>query len=228
LALWVIGDLHLSFGEDKPMEVFGGWDNYTERLRKNWCNLVSQDDTVVIAGDVSWAMKLENTLEDFRFIHSLPGRKIILKGNHDYWWTTVKKMEAFLSENELSSISFLLNNSFTEGDIAICGTKGIPSDSSETEEKIINREAGRLKMSIESAKNHGGEKVAFVHYPPIYGEYVSERIVDVLLEYGVKRCYYGHLHGYAKHRAFNGEYRGIKFRLISCDSVNFSPVPVTD
>ena len=228
MSLFVIGDLHLSLGEDKPMDVFLGWNDYVQRLENNWRRLITDDDTVVIAGDISWAMKLEETLTDFRFIHSLPGKKLLLKGNHDYWWATKKKMDEFISVNHLDSLSILFNNAFRVGEYAVCGTRGWFLENEAPEDiKVLNREVGRLKMSLEQAKKLGGEPVVFLHYPPYYRGLECSEMMDVLLEYGVKKCYYGHIHGKKNFRlAFEGEYRGINFRLISGDKVEFVPVLV--
>ena len=228
MSLFVIGDLHLSLGEDKPMDVFSGWNDYVQRLENNWRRLITDDDTVVIAGDISWAMKLEETLTDFRFIHSLPGKKLLLKGNHDYWWATKKKMDEFISVNHLDSLSILFNNAFRVGEYAVCGTRGWFLENEAPEDiKVLNREVGRLKMSLEQAKKLGGEPVVFLHYPPYYRGLECSAMMDVLLAYGVKKCYYGHIHGKKNFRlAFEGEYRGINFRLISGDKVEFVPVLV--
>ena len=228
MSLFVLGDLHLSLGEDKPMDVFSGWNDYVQRLENNWRRLITDDDTVVIAGDISWAMKLEETLTDFRFIHSLPGKKLLLKGNHDYWWATKKKMDEFISVNHLDSLSILFNNAFRVGEYAVCGTRGWFLENEAPEDiKVLNREVGRLKMSLEQAKKLGGEPVVFLHYPPYYRGLECSEMMDVLLEYGVKKCYYGHIHGKKNFRlAFEGEYRGINFRLISGDKVEFVPVLV--
>ena len=228
MSLFVIGDLHLSLGEDKPMDVFSGWNDYVQRLENNWRRLITDDDTVVIAGDISWAMKLEETLTDFRFIHSLPGKKLLLKGNHDYWWATKKKMDEFISVNHLDSLSILFNNAFRVGEYAVCGPRGWFLENEAPEDiKVLNREVGRLKMSLEQAKKLGGEPVVFLHYPPYYRGLECSEMMDVLLEYGVKKCYYGHIHGKKNFRlAFEGEYRGINFRLISGDKVEFVPVLV--
>ncbi len=229
MSLYVLGDLHLSLGEDKPMDVFAGWNDYVGRLGENWRRLVTEDDTVVVAGDISWAMKLEETLTDFRFIDSLPGKKLFLKGNHDYWWTTKRKMDAFLQDNSLHTISILFNNAYRVGDCTVCGTRGwmLENDSPE-DVKVINREAGRLRMSLEEGKKLGGELIAFLHYPPYYRGIECSELMDVLLAYGVKRCYYGHIHGKKNFRlAHEGEYKGVDFRLISCDRVGFMPVLVS-
>ncbi len=228
MSLFAIADLHLSLGTDKPMDVFHGWDNYVDRLSDNWRKLISDDDTVVIAGDISWAMKLSETYKDFEFIDSLPGEKIFLKGNHDYWWDTVSKIDRTLSEHSFESIKVLFNNCFVVDEYAICGTRGWTLDSETDEDKkILVRECGRLRMSLESAKESGKEPVAFLHYPPIFGSQIQSDIIEILLEYNVKKCYYGHIHGQNLIKnAFNGEYKGIKFKLISCDALGFMPMLV--
>lgn len=228
MALYAIADLHLSLGEDKPMDVFAGWDNYAKRLRENWNRLVTADDTVVIAGDISWAMKLGETYTDFKFIHDLNGKKLLLKGNHDYWWGTKSKIDAFLAENGLDSIRILFNNAYTVGEYAVCGTRGWFLENDTPEDiKVLNREVGRLKMSLDAAVKTGLEPVVFLHYPPYYRGIECAEITDVLTSYGIKKCYYGHIHGKRNFRlAFEGEYKGINFRLISCDRVGFMPVLV--
>ena len=228
MSLFVLGDLHLSLGEDKPMDVFAGWNDHMERRERNWRSLVTDSDTVVVAGDISWAMKLEETLTDFKFIDSLPGKKLFLKGNHDYWWTTKRKMDAFLSENGLDSIRILFNNAYRVDDFAVCGTRGwfLENDTPE-DVKVVNREAGRLRMSIEEAKKLGGELTVFLHYPPYFRGTECSEIMDVLIEYNVKKCYYGHIHGKKNFRlAYEGVYKGVDFKLISCDKVGFVPVLV--
>lgn len=210
------------------MDIFAGWNDYVERLSENWKNLVSCDDTVVIAGDISWAMRIEQTYTDFKFIHDLPGKKIFLKGNHDYWWGTKNKTDNFLRENKLDSISVLFNNAYTCGDYAICGTRGWFLENDTPEDiKVLNREVGRLKMSLDRAIKTGLEPVVFLHYPPYYRGIECSEIMDVLCSYPVKKCYYGHIHGKKNFKlAFEGEYKGINFRLISCDKVGFMPVLV--
>ncbi len=228
MPLFAIGDLHLSLSEDKPMDVFSGWNDYVERLEENWRRLVTDNDTVVIAGDISWAMKLEDAVTDFRFIDRLPGKKIFLKGNHDYWWGTKSKIEKLLADNELNSISILFNNAYVCGDYAVCGTRGWFLENDTPEDiKVLNREVGRLKTSIEAALGTGMEPVVFLHYPPYYRGIECKEIMDVLVGYGVKKCYYGHIHGRQNFRlAFEGGYKGIEFKLISCDRVGFTPVLV--
>ena len=228
MSLFALGDLHLSLGEDKPMDVFAGWNDYVQRLEENWKRLVTDEDTVVLAGDISWGMKLEETLTDFRFIDSLPGKKLLLKGNHDYWWSTKRKMDAYLQENGLTSMQILFNNAYRVGEYAVCGTRGwfLENDTPE-DVKVLNREVGRLKLSLEEALKLQGEPVVFLHYPPYYRGVECPEIMDVLLEYGIKKCYYGHIHGKKNFRlAFEGVYKGVDFRLISCDKVGFMPVLV--
>ncbi len=228
MSLFVIADLHLSFGVDKPMDVFPGWSDYTERLKQNWEAIVSEEDTVVIAGDISWGMKLEETLADFQYIHALPGKKILLKGNHDYWWSTKSKISNFLHQNDMNDIEILQNNAFAVEGKAICGTRGWLYNAETPEDiKILNREVGRLLLSLNEAKKTGLPPTVFLHYPPLYDSMESKAILDVLLEYGVKDCYFGHIHGkYAAKKAPVGEYRGIRMHLIACDYVNFCPVLV--
>lgn len=228
MSLFAIADLHLSLGTDKPMDVFKGWDNYVDRLTENWKKIITDDDTVVIAGDISWAMKLNETIKDFDYINKLPGKKIFLKGNHDYWWETCNKMNNFLEEQKFDSINILFNNSYICDEYAICGTRGWIIDAeSEEDKKILSRECGRLKASLDSAKKSGKEPVIFLHYPPIYGNSISNEIVEILKEYNVKKCYYGHVHGASMIRgSFNGKYEGINFKLISCDALSFIPLLV--
>lgn len=229
MSLFVIADLHLSLGTDKPMDGFHGWEGYVRRLEENWRSIVKPEDTVVIAGDISWAMKLEDSLSDFKFIQSLPGQKIIMKGNHDYWWSTRNKIDNFFTQNGLDSLHVLHNCAYRVGDRAICGTRGwLYNSETEEDRKIVNREAGRLVASIEDAKKLGGELTAFLHYPPVYDTMECRELLDILVEQGVKKCYFGHIHGqYAAKKALVGEYRGIHMRLISCDFVNFCPVLIS-
>lgn len=229
MSLFAIADLHLSLSADKPMDVFSGWDNYSERLEKNWQERVAPDDTVVIPGDISWAMSLESALSDFRFIDGLNGKKIISKGNHDYWWSTRAKTEKFFSENGISSIEILHNNFFACGGIGICGTRGWINDGSEPENmKVILREAQRLERSVSGAVEAGLRPVAFLHYPPVFMDDENKAITDVLHRYGVDLCFYGHLHGYSHRNAVIGERDGIEYRLISSDFLHFCPCDITN
>lgn len=221
--VYAVGDLHLSLGSDKPMDIFRGWEGYLERLEAAWRDRVREEDTVVLAGDISWAMSLEETQADFAFLQSLPGRKLLMKGNHDYWWNTKTKIDRFLEEKGFSSLYVLHNNSYQAGSMMLCGTRGWMFDENAPENtKVANREAQRLDLSLQSAGDGGLEKVAFLHYPPVYASSVAHNMVEVLLRHGVKRCYYGHLHGRAAHQyALNGLYEGIRFELISADYLGF-------
>lgn len=227
MALYTMGDLHLPFGVNKPMDIFGGWDNYVERIRENWTDNICEADTVVIPGDISWAMDLEQALPDFRFIEALPGKKIISKGNHDYWWTTLAKINSFFEKYGLESISILHNNHFAYENYGICGTRGWINDSSEpADAKVLAREAGRLETSVASAEAAGLEPIVFLHYPPIYGNEYNYDILDVLYKHGIKQCFYGHIHGSGHRFAVNGERDGIDFRLISGDYIQFFPYKI--
>lgn len=228
MALFAIADLHLSLGSDKPMDIFEGWSDYVARLEKNWRGAVTENDTVVIAGDISWAMKLEEAAADFAFIHSLPGKKLILKGNHDYWWTTKSKIDAFLAANGFTSIRIVHNNAYKIGEVGVCGTRGwLYNAESREDQKIVRREAGRLNASIDDALRQDAEPVVFLHYPPVYDGAECREILDILVSRGIKRCYFGHIHGsQAAKRAVMGEYRGIRLHLISCDYLGFLPVLV--
>lgn len=211
------------------MDVFFGWNDHVQRLEKNWQERVGPSDTVVIPGDISWAMSLSGALEDFRFIDRLNGSKIILKGNHDYWWSTKTKAEKFFSENGISTLSILHNGFYEYDGVGICGTRGWINDGSEPEDrKVILREAQRLERSLQGAKEAGLYPVAFLHYPPVFGEDRNGDIMDVLHKYCVEFCFYGHLHGYAHKNAVIGEREGIEFRLISSDFLHFCPYDITN
>lgn len=223
MSLFAIADTHLSFGTNKPMDTFAGWQDYTTRLEKNWNNLIEKDDYVIIAGDISWAMNFEQLKPDFEFINNLNGYKIISKGNHDYWWNTLTKMNKFLEENDLSTIKFLHNNAIDFDGFSVCGSRGWFFDSTEEEdEKVLNREISRIKMSLDSALND--EKLVFLHYPPITTNDKCEKILELLTQYGIKNCYYGHLHGMAARFSVNDIVDEISFKLISADRLQFTPL----
>lgn len=224
MNLFAISDLHLSFGTNKPMNIFRGWDNHAERIASAWKKIVNNDDTVVLGGDISWALKLDEALADFKFIDSLPGKKIILKGNHDFWWGTVAKIKEFFNKNGIDSISILHNNAYALGDIAVCGTRGWLYDGvGEQDEKVIRRECGRLETSIAQGILSGSKPIIFLHYPPVYGSFICEEIFAIIKKYKIDTVYYGHIHGTGCNHIVN-EYDGVKLRLISCDCVNFTPV----
>ncbi len=209
------------------MDIFEGWENHTLRIEKNWREKISPEDTVVIPGDVSWAMKLRETKEDMAFIDSLPGTKVILKGNHDYWWDTMAKMTAFLKENGFDSINIVHNSHYPYGSFGICGTRGWIAENGEpADAKILAREAARLETSIASAEKAKLSPLVFLHYPPVYNGCVNHSIMEVLKKHGIKECRYGHIHGRACRNALNGSYDGIDFRLVSGDYIQFDPVKI--
>ena len=228
MALYVIADTHLSLGTDKSMTVFSGWDDYVSRLEANWRKLVEPTDTVVIPGDVSWGISLQQALADFRFLDGLPGQKLLLKGNHDYWWTTRRQMDLFLAEHGFESLRIVHNDAAVVDDaIAVCGSRGWFFDAEEdADRKVLLREAGRLRTSIRAAKETGKEPVVFLHYPPLYADQTCPEIIEVLQEAGIKRCYYGHVHSVGIRLAVEGLVDGIEYRLISADALSFCPALV--
>ncbi len=232
MSIFTIADLHLALGIDKPMDVFGGrWSNYMEKLKENWISDVSQNDTVIIPGDVSWATYIDSAYEDFRFIEDLPGKKVISKGNHDYWWTTSSKLNKYLTENNLSSISFMHNNAFELEEVAVCGTRGWKGpgedDFKKDDEKIYKREIERLELSIKAAlKLELSRMMVFMHYPPVTVKSPMTGFIDIMKKYEIKECYYGHLHGEGIKGAIEGEYEGIELKLVSADYLNFKPFKI--
>lgn len=228
MALYAIGDLHLSISTNKPMDIFGSrWENHTEKLR-NAFTLLSKDDVTVICGDLSWGMDLNEAREDFLFIDQLPGRKIILKGNHDYWWSTATKAKSFFKDNGITTIDILNNNCFFYGDeAAICGTRGWfyeEETGSAHDKKIMSRELQRLETSLKAA----GEltKYVFLHYPPKYGAYVCPEILELFEKYAVTMCCAGHIHGKSLQSVFEGEHQGVEYRMVSADHLDFCPLPI--
>ena len=227
MALYAIGDLHLCLGASKPMDVFGGaWVGYMDKLKEG-LSVVTAKDTTVLLGDLSWVLGLEQAQEDFAWINQIPGRKIILKGNHDYWWSTAAKFYKFCEENGFSD-QFILNNNHYEYDgYAICGTRGwfFEEDrSGEHDEKVFKRELIRLEASLQSAGDL--PKLVFLHYPPKYKGYECPEILALLEKYEVRRCFYGHLHGPSHGLAVEGLWNGVDFRLVSADYLNFHPIKV--
>lgn len=227
MALWAIGDLHLSLGADKPMDIFGGaWVGYMDKLRQG-LSVIGPEDTTVLLGDISWSLDLQQAREDFAFINDIPGRKIILKGNHDYWWNTVTKFNKFCQENDFADLFILNNNCYKYGDVCICGTRGWfyeEDRSGEHDEKVFKRELLRLEASLKAAGERG--KLVFLHYPPRYKGYECPEILELLKQYGVRRCFYGHLHGPSHGLAMEGLWNGIEFRLVSADRLDFKPYMV--
>ena len=239
MSMFVIADLHLSSDGSKSMEVFGPrWKDYRHRIERNWHAVVSPEDTVILPGDLFWSLRLEETEEDFRFLDALPGQKLIGKGNHDFWWSTVSKMTAFLQKKNIESIRFLYNNAYLLEDCIVCGTRGWFLEEGQQHTvgdvdylRIVNREVLRLRMSLDAARalqaDAGRELpiLVFLHFPPVWGEFVCREIVDLLHEYGIRTCYFGHIHGayYAKRCT---EFEGIDFVLCAADYLNFAPMPV--
>ncbi|MBQ8514893.1 MAG: metallophosphoesterase [Ruminococcus sp.] len=225
MSLFVIGDLHLSLGvPNKPMDIFGGWKDYQQLLEEKWLENVKAEDTVVLAGDLSWGMTLQQSDADFAFVHKLPGQKILLKGNHDYWWNSLKKMEGFFQEKGYDTLHILHNNHYVYEGYGICGTRGwvnMPGEAAEA--KVLAREVQRLEVSIQSAVKEGLTPIVFLHYPPIYGNSYNYDILEVLHKYEIRSCYYGHVHGKGHAHAFQGLYEETRMEMISSDYLHFSP-----
>ena len=227
MSLYAIGDLHLCLGAPKPMDVFGGaWIGYMDKLKEGFSS-VGPEDTTVLMGDLSWALDLPSAAADFSWINEIPGRKILLKGNHDYWWSTAAKFKKFCTENHFSNMSLLNNNCFFYDDIAICGTRGWffeEERSGQHDEKVFKRELLRLEASLKSAGDR--QKYVFLHYPPRYKGYTCNEILELLNRYGVRRCFYGHLHGASHKLALEGMWDGIEYRLLASDYLGFVPYRV--
>lgn len=229
MALYTIADLHLSLGVSKPMDVFGGkWEGYQEKIKKNLSEMIKDEDILVIGGDISWGINLLESLEDFKFLDSLPGKKIILKGNHDLWWCTMNKMKNFFLEHNITTIEFLFNNFHSYQNIAICGTRGWGYEEDfkdKANEKIYKRELLRLENSLSQAKNAEFDEIyCFLHYPPIYANFVCHEMIDIMKKYGVSKCIYGHLHSESLKYAKYGIIDGIEYIMASGDYVNFCPI----
>ena len=224
MALYAIGDLHLCLGAPKPMDIFGGtWIGYMDKLKAG-LSCVTAEDTTVLLGDLSWALSLDEAREDFAWINNIPGKKIILKGNHDYWWSTANKFYNFCSDNGFSDMWVLNNNHYEYNGYAICGTRGwfFEEERSDThDEKVFKRELIRLETSLKSAGDL--PKMVFLHYPPRYKGYTCDEILELLSRYDVRRCFYGHLHGASHGLAMEGLWDGIDFKLVAADKLNFTP-----
>lgn len=234
MAIYTIGDLHLSFHENKPMSIFGeNWEGHEEKIKNDWTKKVQENDLVVIPGDFSWSTYLKDTVQDFDYLNKLPGKKLLLKGNHDYWWTTVTSMKNFLQENCFENIDFLYNNSYEYENYIICGTRGWSNTEDGEDKKLLKREALRLELSLQDGiKNYGEEKeiLVFMHYPPINNSNLiqneTNEFVRIMQKYDVKRCYYGHLHSNSIQEAVEGKHFGIDFKLVSADGVDFKLVKI--
>jgi len=233
MAVYVLSDTHLSFSVGKPMDVFGArWNGHAEKIERGWNETVSDFDTVVIGGDVSWASSFEEAAADLDFIESLNGKKILLRGNHDYWWSTARKMNAFKAERGYGSISFLFNNAFNADGITVCGSRGWYNDKKSAPAgadyaKIVAREAGRLELSLSAGEKicEGREKVVFLHFPPVYADFVCEELIEVIKRHGVTRCYFGHIHGVYDMPPVT-EYEGVSFYPAAADYLDFKPLLV--
>ncbi len=230
MSIYTIGDLHLSFHEKKPMSIFGeNWEGHEEKIKSNWIEKVKQDDLVVLPGDFSWSTYLVDTYEDFSYLNELPGKKLLLKGNHDYWWTTVTSMKKFLKENNFNTIDFLYNSAYTFENYIIAGTRGWGQKEEGEDKKLQKRELIRLELSLKKAEelneNNNKEIIVFMHYPPINNQNVQNKetteFIEVMKKYNVKKCYYGHLHSTSIQEAVEEKYEGIEFKLVSADSLNF-------
>lgn len=223
MVIYGLSDLHLSFDKDKPMDIFRGWDNCYERIEANWRRVVKPEDVVVLPGDLSWALKLSETKKDFEFLESLPGKKILLKGNHDLWWSTTKKITDFFEQENIRSVDIVFNSCAVFGDFAICGTRGWIKEK-ESDNKIIAREASRLKTSLECAVSQNKIPIVFLHYPVVASDNVTREIIDVLKEFDIKQVYHGHIHGVGSN--YIKEFDTISFKLLSCDCIDFTPFPI--
>ena len=234
MALFALSDTHLSSKVNKPMSIFGArWTDHQNKIAESWIQTVTNEDTVVIPGDISWGIDFEEAIDDLKFLDDLPGTKIIMKGNHDYWWNTVSKMTAFFDKESIRTVSILFNNAYEVGGYVICGTRGwypdvkTPSDADYN--KIVNREVGRLKMSIFEGKrfDSGKERIVFMHFPPVFGDYVCRELIDVLHANNIGSCFFGHIHGvYDIPPEFT--YEDIRFRIVSADYLNFKPILIND
>lgn len=229
MALYAISDLHLSFSTDKPMSIFGdNWIEHENKIKKNWEAKINENDTVLIGGDISWSMKADESREDLKWINDLPGRKIIIKGNHDYWWSSITKLNSLYD-----GMNFIQNNYFNYNEWAICGTRGWICPGSdkfaEKDKKIYDRELIRLRLSLESAQKDGYEKfICMIHYPPTNEKFNSSGFIEIFNEFKVEKVIYGHLHGPALSKVIQGTYDGVEYIMTSCDFINFDPVKIMD
>lgn len=229
MSIYAISDLHLSFNTNKPMDIFG-WNNYEEKISQDWRTNVKEEDLVLLPGDFSWEMKLENTYKDFQFINNLPGKKLLLKGNHDLWWTTLKRMREFLNEKEFNNIDFIYNNSYEFENYIIAGTRGWNLVSENIDDKKIkDRELLRLENSIiDGIQKYGEDKpiIVCMHYPPLLKDLKNNEFTKILEKYNVKYCLYGHLHGKSHINVFDGIYNNVNYKMVSCDYTGFKLIKI--
>ncbi|MBU3213690.1 metallophosphoesterase [Clostridium estertheticum] len=229
MALWAISDLHLAINSDKPMDIFGDkWSNHHVKIKKNWINKISPEDTVLIAGDISWSMHMSEGMDDLDWIHKLPGRKILIKGNHDYWWSGITKLNALYED-----MNFIQNNFFNYNDVAICGTRGWNCPGSKQfsihDEKIYNRELIRLRISLDAAVKSGYKKfIVMLHYPPTTDKFEETELISIVKEYNVSKVIYGHLHGPSLNRLYEGNIEGVDYIVTSCDYLDFDPLKILE
>ena len=232
MALYVIGDTHFSEGCNKPMDIFGGaWTGYRDKLVSS-LSILRAEDTLVLAGDFSWGMSLQEALPDFRLLDSFPGKKLLIKGNHDYWWETVSKMKRFFAENTIETIDFLHNSCYFYNGAALCGTRGWfydKNDPAAGDDKIFKRELIRLEASLKAAVDQGAREIdCFLHYPPVFAGTEVPQITEILSRYPVKRVFYGHLHGESLRGAFSGMRNGIYYAVVSADALGFRPIQIRE
>ena len=225
MAIYTIGDLHLSFHENKPMSIFGdNWKGHEEKIKKDWIQKIKETDLVILPGDFSWSTYLSDTKEDFEYLNSLPGKKLLLKGNHDYWWTTITSMRNFLKENKFDNIDFIHNNSYEFENCIIVGTRGWNQSEDIEDKKILKREALRLELSIQDGISKYGEDkeiIVFMHYPPLTKNYINTDYTRLMKKYNIKRCYNAHLHANSIQDAVEGNIDGIEYKLVSSDGLDF-------
>lgn len=225
MALYAIADLHLSFSSDKPMDIYGAaWKNHTERVKEAWQSKINQEDTVIIAGDISWGLRLSEAMADLEWIHQLPGKKVMVKGNHDPWWASVSKLNALFED-----MFFLQNTFYPYEDYAICGSRGwVCPGSSEFgahDEKIYQRELLRVRASFEAALKAGYQKyVGVLHYPPANEKKDDSGFTEIFEEYGAEKVVYGHLHGERGRYAVQESRGQVEYHLISCDYLGCDPI----
>ena len=229
MALWAISDLHLAINSDKPMDIFGEkWSNHQLKIKRNWISRIAIGDTVLIAGDISWSMNMSEGMEDLEWIHKLPGRKILIKGNHDYWWSGITKLNSLYED-----MDFIQNNFYNYNDVAICGTRGWNCPGSTRfsihDEKIYNRELIRLRISLDAAVKSGyKEFIVMLHYPPTNDKFEETELISIVKEYNVGKVIYGHLHGPSLNRLYEGNIEGVDYIVTSCDYLDFNPLKILE
>ena len=233
MSIYAIGDLHLSFSVEKPMGIFGeNWENHEIKIKEEWKKTINDDDLIILPGDFSWAMHLKDTLEDFKYLNDLPGEKVLLKGNHDYWWTTIKSMNEFLLDNQITRVSFIQNNAIEYQNCIVVGTRGWVFNETDNAKKMLRRELIRLENSIMFAKEQFDDKevICAMHYPPITKTMIDSNVKSdyllLLKRYGIQKCIYAHLHGKSHDDAFEGEIDGIELKLVSSDFLDFKPYKI--